>query len=327
MPDDVCNGIALLLILFGLGASLITVLSILNSMMITMFKHYSTRILDFISTQDYYEWLIQPFLLFWGVYFSIGLILYGLKINNVEWYKKLSLTNQLRNQDVQVYRLNFNVIFNLLTNVVTSLLGGSLFWWMFDYPTKNVYEPTNWSNMWSELKVNTLASEDVEFASQLLTYQVYYNLETWLGYLVIEWIIKLFVVYVVTEIWFYHVHGLFHLSSFLMKRIHAKHHRYTAPLAIFGLYCHPLEMLLLNVPVTLIGPKLVNIEWSVYIFYVVFASFNSLMSHDGTDWAIYNSEYHDLHHKHAGLKNLGLTRHLDWLYGTQLLNSKSSFNH
>jgi sterol desaturase/sphingolipid hydroxylase (fatty acid hydroxylase superfamily) len=60
------------------------------------------------------------------------------------------------------------------------------------------------------------------------------------------WIIlvQVFIAFVVDDIWFYFIHRLMHENKFLLKNIHAIHHRSTKPFPLEYLYAHPLEWMM-----------------------------------------------------------------------------------
>ncbi|CAJ0566066.1 unnamed protein product, partial [Mesorhabditis spiculigera] len=61
----------------------------------------------------------------------------------------------------------------------------------------------------------------------------------------------------IEELGFYYTHRLFH-QPFFYKRIHKIHHRWTAPVSITSVYCHPLEHAISNLMPIMLGPTLIG---------------------------------------------------------------------
>lgn len=58
---------------------------------------------------------------------------------------------------------------------------------------------------------------------------------------------------VTTDLWFFVFHRLMHTPAFY-KHFHKQHHRFKAPEAICGVYCHPVEQMLVNSASMMVGP-------------------------------------------------------------------------
>jgi len=128
--------------------------------------------------------------------------------------------------------------------------------------------------------------------------------------------IKLFFTYVITDIWFYHMHVFSHHPK-LYKNLHKLHHYefMNAPYALTALYCSAFECVFVNVFSVGLGCVIFQIS-SPYIYIWFFmVSLNSLLSHSGLVIPYLIDDYHDEHHI-VTTKHFGLTWYLDYLYGT-----------
>jgi len=129
-------------------------------------------------------------------------------------------------------------------------------------------------------------------------------------------IIKLFLTYIITDVWFYHMHVFSHHPK-LYKKLHKLHHFgfMNKPYALTTLYCTWFECVFVNVFSVGLGCVIFQIS-SPYIYIWFFlVSLNSLLSHSGLIIPYVIDGYHDNHHVITS-KNFGLTPYLDILYGT-----------
>lgn len=119
----------------------------------------------------------------------------------------------------------------------------------------------------------------------------------------------------VEEAGFYYSHRLFHLPIFY-KHIHKKHHEWTAPIGIIGIYAHPIEHIVANVFPLWLGVFLAGgslkfawVWWSI-------ATTVTSISHSGYHFPFSSSaEAHDFHHLHF-TDCYGVMGILDYLHGT-----------
>lgn len=131
--------------------------------------------------------------------------------------------------------------------------------------------------------------------------------------------------YLCQELYFYWVHRLFHINP-LFKWIHSVHHRTYANNYITAFYMHPLEIILLVLPSSIIGSficlltnhkvyKLCMLGWMITgMFYI-------LWSHTGLNfWWMPSTEYHWKHHKYLKYNFSGYP--LDNLFGTDYDKNK-----
>ena len=133
-------------------------------------------------------------------------------------------------------------------------------------------------------------------------------------------IIKFVFTYLITEIWFYHLHIFSHHPK-LYNRLHKKHHYFQQPYAMTALYCTGYECVFINVFSVGLGCVFFQIPPPyIYIWFFV-VSLNSLLSHSGLFFPYLIDGFHDKHH-HCFQHNFGLSSYLDMLYGTKLPEDK-----
>ncbi|CAJ0944109.1 unnamed protein product, partial [Mesorhabditis belari] len=125
----------------------------------------------------------------------------------------------------------------------------------------------------------------------------------------------------VEEFGFYYTHRLLH-QPFFYKRIHKIHHRWTAPISITSVYCHPLEHALSNLTPVLLGPTLVGAHVVTFWIWFTVAVTSTTISHCGYDFLSWAPQ-HDYHHA-AFNENFGVLGLLDTIHGTNTTFRKST---
>ncbi len=127
-------------------------------------------------------------------------------------------------------------------------------------------------------------------------------------------IIKLVLNYILTDIWFYHVHIMMHHPQLYVK-LHKLHHKFNSTWSLTALYCTGYESIFLNVFATSLGPIIFQIPPPYLYIWYFFVSLNSLLTHSGIQISFLLDDSHDKHHK---LFNYyyGVSGYLDMLYGT-----------
>jgi hypothetical protein len=142
--------------------------------------------------------------------------------------------------------------------------------------------------------------------------------------LIVDFILKISLSICIANSYFYHIHALMHSNHKLMK-YHAQHHQIHHPIALAGLYCSPVEMLIVNMPTILLGPWLVGMNSNVFLLWILGSCLTTLFSHDGhvIEAIGLSSEFHDYHHTHRPYKNFGLDTFWDSLYKTKNENEQS----
>ncbi len=127
--------------------------------------------------------------------------------------------------------------------------------------------------------------------------------------------LQLLLVLMITDTWFYHSHRLMHAVPWLRK-YHEVHH-IKHPSAFTALYCDPVEMVIVNIPLMLVGPAIVGIRPAWYYIYACISSSYIALNHCGHQflpkWLV-DTEYHDMHHSNAS-RRFG-SYFWDWIYGT-----------
>ncbi|XP_022342671.2 fatty acid hydroxylase domain-containing protein 2-like [Crassostrea virginica] len=127
----------------------------------------------------------------------------------------------------------------------------------------------------------------------------------------------------IEEIGFYYGHRLLH-TPYLYKRIHKKHHEWTAPIGLTAVYAHPVEMLISNLIPFLCGPLFLGSNLVTTLGWFVIAFTVTIIHHSGYHLPLLPSpEFHDFHHlKFTG--NYGVLGILDRLHNTDKVFRESS---
>jgi len=127
-------------------------------------------------------------------------------------------------------------------------------------------------------------------------------------------ILQIFITIICEEVWFYYTHRLMHYS-FMYKSFHIYHHKYDKPIALAALYCHPVEMMIVNTPLNLLGPILTGIQLKTYTFWMIFSAIYVNLNHCGHRLLPFiDTEYHDKHHSSHSVRFGSYL--LDYLHGT-----------
>ena len=129
----------------------------------------------------------------------------------------------------------------------------------------------------------------------------------------------LFFIITGTEILFYTLHRVAHHPKIYAK-IHKKHHELTAPVGLGALYCHPLEMVLVNLPPVVLPGLILGVSYTSIMIYGILATFNTVVeSHGGYKMSTCNNNacraFHDIHHEKFN-GNFGLGYFMDGLFKT-----------
>jgi methylsterol monooxygenase len=116
----------------------------------------------------------------------------------------------------------------------------------------------------------------------------------------------------VEEILFFYVHRLLHYRLFY-KWIHFIHHQYRHSYADVALYTHPIEHIICNGIPVIVGPVLLQSDFTTTSIWMTIVITNACYTHSGTN----TDDMHDIHHKNSSY-NYGVLGLMDQWYGTSL---------
>lgn len=148
--------------------------------------------------------------------------------------------------------------------------------------------------------------------------QLLFFSDTWLGTFA-----KFSMIPLMSEIWFYYTHRLMHSKWFY--RWHADHHAFIQSCAIAGLYCSPIEMILVNQLSVSVPFRILGLSLGELIFANMGVALSVLRGHAGLHFRddlpkwiprdMVTALDHDIHH-HTLKNNYGVFYILDRIHGT-----------
>lgn len=122
------------------------------------------------------------------------------------------------------------------------------------------------------------------------------------------------------EALFYYGHRILHIPT-LYIRIHKKHHRFTAPIALAAQFAHPIEHIFANTLPISLPPQLLGSHVVTFWVFLAYELVNTATVHSGYDFFCCKARAHDLHHEKFNL-NYGSLGLLDWVHGTDQLKKR-----
>lgn len=110
------------------------------------------------------------------------------------------------------------------------------------------------------------------------------------------YLIRIMLLLVIGDIWFYWTHRLLHTSY--LYQYHKMHHTFIQPHSLAGLYAHPVEYILSNYLSMMIPFKLISSPYpGMIIFEAALVAGNILKSHSSIESFIFGSPHHSRHHE------------------------------
>lgn len=98
------------------------------------------------------------------------------------------------------------------------------------------------------------------------------------------------------------LHWLVHRNPTINHLVHSLHHSYHKPIALVGLYASILEMFLINIPLGVLPPLIMNLSPIGTRLYTALLALYISTNHSGHQlvplWLI-DVSYHDIHHRRA----------------------------
>nr|KAF6446710.1 fatty acid hydroxylase domain containing 2 [Rousettus aegyptiacus] len=131
-------------------------------------------------------------------------------------------------------------------------------------------------------------------------------------------LLELAIFTLIEEVMFYYSHRLLHHPTFY-KKIHKKHHEWTAPIGVISLYAHPVEHVVSNMLPAIVGPLVMGSHLTSITMWFSLALIITTISHCGYHLPFLPSpEFHDYHHLKFN-QCYGVLGVLDHLHGTDTI--------
>ena len=121
---------------------------------------------------------------------------------------------------------------------------------------------------------------------------------------------------ILVEIYFYLSHRLMHHR--LLYKYHSIHHRVIYPRAYACVYCHWIEMIVVNISTVMFGVVVTKMNMGEICLWMFIACFNTMWGHSGGDFnlSILSHKYHYRHHTLIG-GNYGTGMFMDKTFNTE----------
>jgi len=121
---------------------------------------------------------------------------------------------------------------------------------------------------WKQITVNNFLNLLMTYVVGIALFVVLPSRETWNGLSEFPLWMQALACYIWGETWFWTSHWWVHQHPHRMRVVHAKHHEFRHLFAIVGLYCSPLEMLIVNWPLSIVFPILTRVHTTVFCLWM-----------------------------------------------------------
>lgn len=123
-----------------------------------------------------------------------------------------------------------------------------------------------------------------------------------------------------TEVTFYYSHKWLHAGGW---EYHKLHHEFKAPVAITSIYCHPVELVIGNLPVIITPPFLMNSHLLIFWMFIINVILTSQHGHCGWSLPFLTPTMNHEYHHWEGYDNLGACGLFDEYFHTNTNWKKS----
>lgn len=117
------------------------------------------------------------------------------------------------------------------------------------------------------------------------------------------------------DVYFHTTHRLCHQNKYLYKKIHRIHHEVDDTLGVFAFYCHPMEMVVVNMGNFYLTHIVFNHSYFHNLMMAMVGFGNTILSAHRNN----NREGHHQIHHHQRNVNFGLDLFMDRLMGTEAM--------
>lgn len=138
------------------------------------------------------------------------------------------------------------------------------------------------------------------------------------SYSYIKNICNIFLIANISNLIFYTIHRLFHITYFY-KKIHNIHHEFIDPVSPSALYAHPLEHIFANTLPFLCAYLYFGLSYYIMLLLLCAGSFVTTIAHTNHDIKFFGQD-HIFHHKYFKI-NFGFGGYLDKFFNTAYIQS------
>ena len=198
---------------------------------------------------------------------------------------------------------------------VSTYFGTSLFCYIKDV---NGTEKRQGVRCITELKdtykrISPLVFLNVLWVSPLFVFTLFNIFDVNYTFILVKLPLEVIFMLIFTDIYFYIAHRIVHIPYFY-KRIHKIHHELIAPVGLGAFYCHPLEMILVNLPPVILPALLMNFSFYSLLIFNFISTINTVYNAHG-GYKSTKNQHHDIHHEKFNV-NYGINIFMDKLFNT-----------